>query len=214
MFLTLLLLIIAYLLGSIPSAVWIGKSVKGIDVRNFGSGNAGTTNAIRTLGLKNGLLVLIIDCSKGFLAVMLSKIFVPELSNDNLLMIYRFTLAILAVVGHIFPVFAKFKGGKGIATFMGAIFALMPLPILLAIGVFIIVFLFTQIVSISSVIAAVSFPWLCLIFGRYNDIYHVGFAIVAAISVLITHRNNIIRLLNGTEPRLYLHINNHKKKSK
>ncbi len=211
MFLVFILIIIAYLLGSIPASVWIGKVVKGIDVRNFGSGNAGTTNAIRVLGLRNGVAVLVIDCLKGFLAVMLSKIFVPEVANDNLLMLFRFTLAIIAVVGHIFPVFAGFKGGKGIATMVGAMFALMPLSLLLAIGVFIIVFLITHTVSISSVIAAVSFPWFCLIFGRYADIYHIIFAVIAAVAIIITHRHNIVRIFNGTEPRLHLNQNKRRK---
>jgi len=207
------LLILAYLLGSIPSAVWIGKLIKGIDIREYGSGNAGTTNAIRFLGLKNGIIVFIIDFSKGFAAVFLSRIYTPDIDNENFLLLFRFALAFFAVIGHIFPVFAKFKGGKGIATLTGSTIALMPIPVLLCIMIFTIVFIISYTVSISSMIAAITLPIMCFIFARYTDTSHLIFSAIVAIIVIITHRNNIIRLLNGTEPKLNINIHNKRKQN-
>ena len=189
----ILLLLGAYLLGSIPSAVWIGKYFYKIDVREYGSGNAGATNVFRVLGKKAGIPVLLIDVLKGFLAVNLA------LLSHNTIGSYQFinlqlVLGIASLVGHIFPIFASFRGGKGIATLLGIIFAVLPFAALVSMGIFIIVLLISSYVSLSSMTAAVAFPIVVILVFKTTTPSLIIFSILIAIMVLITHQKNIERL--------------------
>ena len=194
--------LLAYLLGSIPSAVWIGKQFHNIDVREHGSGNAGTTNTIRVLGWTTGIPVLLIDIAKGWLATML-PVFLHLADHGSALLInLQIGVGIVAIIGHIFPVFAGFRGGKGVATVFGVFLALQPLVTICCIGVFLAVLFLTGIVSVSSMIAGIAFPvFLFLFFGTPSVIFKI-FSIVVAIALLITHRKNIARLIRGEEAKL------------
>lgn len=194
-----LAVLLAYLLGSIPSAVWVGKYFYGVDVREHGSGNAGATNVLRTLGKKAGISVLLLDMLKGFAAVNLSYIInFPQGSEEwtNL----RAVLALAAIIGHIFPLFANFKGGKGVATMTGALIALSPLASLIAIVIFFLMLALTKYVSLSSITTALTLP---VIFGAWlHESFSLSFySFAVAIIILITHRKNIQRLMKGKESK-------------
>lgn len=198
-------LLIAYLLGSIPSAVWVGKSFFGIDVREHGSGNAGATNTFRVLGKKAGIPVLFLDILKGWLAVNLARFVTEAPVHSQDFVNIELVLGVAAVVGHIFPVFAGFRGGKGIATLFGVVLAIHPLACLLSVGVFMTVFLISNYVSLGSISAGISFP-IIVIFGFGNNIVPamVAFSIMVAILILITHQKNIERLLRRQESKIRL----------
>jgi glycerol-3-phosphate acyltransferase PlsY len=193
--------IIAYLLGSIPSAVWIGQMFYGIDVRKHGSGNAGATNVIRVLGYKAGIPVLLFDVFKGWLAVQIGWwINVPGMAPDTMVYV-RIAMAFAAVLGHVFPVFAGFRGGKGVGTIAGAAIALYPLAIPVVLGVFILVLATSRYVSLSSVTAAVLFPFVVIFLLNQNHPGLVILSVVVAFFIPFTHRGNIGRLLKGTEKK-------------
>jgi glycerol-3-phosphate acyltransferase PlsY len=199
---TVLAIVLAYLLGSIPTAVWIGKRFHNIDVRQHGSGNAGATNVIRVLGWKTGIPVLLIDIAKGWAATMLPHFFHLAEPGSALLINLEIMTGIIAIIGHILPVFAGFRGGKGVASVFGVFLALQPLLTLCCIGVFLVVLLITGIVSVSSMSAGIAFPvFLFLFFNTPSTIFKI-FSIFVAIALLITHRKNIARLLRGEEPKL------------
>ena len=196
------ILLLAYLLGSIPTSVWLGKAFKGMDLRKHGSGNAGTTNAFRVLGKPIGIIVLIVDMGKGLLAVSLSFLQSEMATGSESLMILRIGLGVLAVIGHIFPVFAGFKGGKGVATMAGVGLALHPLGALAAMGVYLIIFLITKVSALGSLLAVISYPvWMIFIFQTDYRSLQV-FSIFVPILVIITHRSNIIRMLKGNENKM------------
>jgi acyl phosphate:glycerol-3-phosphate acyltransferase len=198
---TVLVFILAYLLGSIPSAVWIGKRFHNIDVRQHGSGNAGATNVIRVLGWKTGIPVMLIDVVKGWLATMLPVLFNLADPGSAVLTNLQIMTGVTAMIGHIFPVFAGFRGGKGVACFFGVLLALQPLLTICCFGVFLVVLLITGIVSVSSMSAGLAFPvFLFLIFDTPSPVFKV-FSIFVAIALLITHRKNIGRLLRGEESK-------------
>jgi acyl phosphate:glycerol-3-phosphate acyltransferase len=195
-------LLLAYLLGSIPAAVWIGKRFHKIDVREHGSGNAGTTNVIRVLGWKTGIPVLLIDVAKGWLAAMLPVFFGLAGHGSGLETNLKILTGVIAIIGHIFPLFAGFRGGKGVATVFGVLLALMPLLTISSMGVFLIIFLATGIVSVSSILAGLSFPILLfLVFDTPSVVFKI-FSVLVAIALLITHKKNIGRLIRGEESRL------------
>lgn len=194
--------IIAYMLGSIPAAVWIGKKFHNIDVREHGSGNAGTTNTIRVLGWKTGIPVLIIDLGKGWLATMLPVFFHLAPPESASITNYQILAGVTAIVGHIFPLFAGFRGGKGVATVFGALLALQPLLTVSCFGVFLIVLFFTGIVSVSSMSAGLAFPVLLFVLFDNPSVIFKIFSILVAVALLITHRKNIGRLLRGEEKKL------------
>lgn len=194
---------LAYLLGSIPSAVWIGKSLHNIDVREHGSGNAGTTNVIRVLGWKTGIPVLIIDIIKGWVAAMLPVFFHLAANGSALLVNLQIGAGVIAIVGHIFPVFAGFRGGKGVATIFGVLLAVHFLLTLCALGVFLIVLLITGIVSVSSMAAGLSFPIFLFLLFQTPSIFFKVFSVFVAIALIATHRKNIGRLLKGEEKKLF-----------
>jgi glycerol-3-phosphate acyltransferase PlsY len=197
-----LAVVIAYLLGSIPSAVWIGKGFHNIDVREHGSGNAGTTNTIRVLGWITGIPVLLIDITKGWLAAML-PVFLHLAAHGSALMInLQMITGVVAIIGHIFPVFARFRGGKGVATVFGVFLALQPLLTLCSIGIFLIVLFITGIVSVSSMSAGISFPVFLFLFFDTPSVFFKIFAVLVGIALIITHRKNIGRLLRGEEAKL------------
>lgn len=201
--LNILLLLGAYLLGSIPSAVWIGKYFYKTDVREYGSGNAGATNVFRVLGKKAGVPVLFIDILKGFVAVNLAR-----LSNDTVgsyqYINLQLVLGIASLVGHIFPIFASFRGGKGIATLLGIILAILPFAALISIGIFIIVLLISKYVSLSSMTASFAFPIIVIVGFKTTNPSLIIFSILIAIMVLITHQKNIERLLRKEESKARL----------
>ena len=196
--------IIAYVIGSIPSSIWIGKSYFGKDVRDFGSGNAGATNTFRVLGKRAGIIVLLLDILKGVTAASLI-LYMPSVSHGtdqyvNLQLLF----GILAVVGHIFPVFENFNGGKGIATLFGMLIGIHYILAVACVALFIIVLLLTRYVSLSSILATISFPILTIyIFNRDEPLF-IAFGIAAALMVIITHKKNIVRLLNGEETKANL----------
>ena len=196
---TILEIIVAYLLGSVPSAVWIGKMLYGIDVRQHGSGNAGATNVIRVLGYTAGIPVMLFDVFKGWLAVQIAVWMpVPGLSPD--MMVYvRIGMAFAAVLGHVFPVYAGFKGGKGVGTIAGAGISLFPLAILLVLVVFIIVLAVTHYVSLSSIVASLVFPLVVFFVIGIRHPGLVGLSLLVAVFIPATHRKNIGRLLKGEE---------------
>jgi acyl phosphate:glycerol-3-phosphate acyltransferase len=198
---TVLVFVLAYLLGSIPSAVWIGKRFHNIDVRQHGSGNAGATNVIRVLGWKTGIPVMLIDVVKSWLATMLPVLFNLADPGSAMLTNLQIMTGVTAIVGHIFPVFAGFRGGKGVACFFGVLLALQPLLTICCFGVFLVVLLITGIVSVSSMSAGLAFPvFLFLLFDTPSLVFKI-FSIFVAIALLITHRKNIGRLLRGEESK-------------
>jgi acyl phosphate:glycerol-3-phosphate acyltransferase len=200
---TLIAFLIAYLLGSIPTAVWIGKAFHGIDVREHGSGNAGATNTIRVLGWKTGLPVLLIDVAKGWTAALLPRLLHLAPSESAMLTDLQILTGLTAILGHIFPVFAGFRGGKGVATVFGTLLAIHPALTLVCIGVFLIVLILTGIVSVSSMSAGIAFPVLLFsVFGTPSVFLKI-FSVFVAIALLITHRKNIKRLLKGEEKKLF-----------
>ena len=193
----------AYLLGSIPTSVWLGRALRGLDLREHGSGNAGATNAFRVLGKGIGSVVLLLDMLKGFAAVKLSGLQTLVDSNSEAAMITGIVLGIVAVAGHIFPVFAGFRGGKGVATMAGVGLALHPLAALAAIGIYLLVFLLLKISALGSLLAVLSYPiWVIWVFPTPHISMRI-FSLVVLILVIITHRSNIMRLLKGQEKALF-----------
>jgi glycerol-3-phosphate acyltransferase PlsY len=192
-------LLLAYLIGSIPSAVWVGKWFYGIDVREHGSGNAGATNVIRVLGYKAGIPVLLFDVFKGWFAVQLAAIILHSAISPDWMVYPRIGLAAAAVIGHIFPVFASFRGGKGVGTLAGVGIALFPLALLIVVGIFIVVLILTKYVSLSSITASVAFPFIVWFVTGERNPGLVILAILVAIFVPLTHIKNIRRLLSRTE---------------
>lgn len=199
----LLTLILSYLLGSIATAVWTGKVFHGIDVREHGSGNAGATNVIRVLGWKTGIPVLLIDVLKGWMAAMLPVFFNLAGEGTALLINYQIMAGLAVVIGHIFPIFAGFRGGKGVATIFGVLLAIHPLLTISCLGVFLCVMLISGYVSLSSMSAGVAFPILLLLFFNTPSVFFKIFSILVAIALIYTHRKNISRLLKGEETKLF-----------
>lgn len=197
---------IAYLLGSIPTAVWVGRAWYDIDVREHGSKNAGATNTFRVLGKKPGIVVLIIDVLKGATATFLPVIFTlgNSASEQEHLIQIQILAAIFAVTGHVFPVFAQFKGGKGVATSLGVIIGLQPLAALICVVLFLIVFILSKFVSLGAICAAVAFPLIIRFVIGENSVWLFGFSILLSGLVIFAHRKNIGRLLKGEENKMNL----------
>ena len=194
--------ILAYLLGSIPTAVWTGRWLHNIDVREHGSGNAGATNVIRVLGWKTGLPVLMIDLAKGWLATIMPIILNSAESGTGALTNLQILAGLIAITGHILPVFAGFRGGKGVATMFGVLLALQPLLTVSCMSVFLVVLLLTGIVSISSMTAGIAFPLMLLLFFDTPSLVFKIFSVIVAIALILTHRKNIGRLIRGEETKL------------
>ncbi|MCD6065501.1 MAG: acyl-phosphate glycerol 3-phosphate acyltransferase [Bacteroidetes bacterium] len=199
----IILLLLAYLFGSIPTSVWIGKLFYKIDVREFGSGNAGATNTFRVLGKRAGIPVLIIDILKGFAAVSLAYFGSFESSSGEFIN-FQIALGISSLLGHIFPVLAGFRGGKGVATLLGVVLAVQPGAASLALVVFLIVLLSFRYVSLASMCAGLSFPIIGLTVMHYTNVTLIAFSLVVAIMLIITHKKNISRLLTRQESKVKL----------
>lgn len=190
-----------YLVGSIPSAVWVGRTFYNIDVREYGSGNAGATNTFRVLGKKPGIAVLIMDVLKGFLAVKLAYILGDYDSKSPEFIDFELALAVCGLLGHIFPVYVGFRGGKGVATMLGILVAIHPEAALVCALVFIITLFFTGYVSMSSMMAGITFPIVIMVFYSTNSSINI-FSLAVAILILVTHQRNIERIINKEESRV------------
>jgi acyl phosphate:glycerol-3-phosphate acyltransferase len=197
-------ILLAYLIGSIPTAVWWGKTFYGIDVRNEGSGNAGATNTIRVLGAKAGVPVLLFDVFKGWLAVFLSAFFLSPELNVFQVDLFRIITAVAVVLGHVFPVFAGFRGGKGIATLLGVGIALYPWAVIVTLGIFILMLVTTRYVSLSSITGAITFPFTAIFLFNPGSLPLIALAVFVGIFVPLTHRKNILRLLKNEESKFSL----------
>ena len=200
-------LILAYLFGSIPTAVWIGQAFYGIDVREYGSGNAGATNTFRVLGKKAGIAVMVLDILKGYTATNLAYLIGLSVTGpqDSVQFVnYQLALGVTAVMGHLFPVFAGFRGGKGIATLFGMILAVHTGAALICVLTFVVVLLISKYVSLSSILSGFSFP-LSVIFIFQSPIRSVVlYGMRICVLILITHQKNIERLLKGKESKVDL----------
>jgi len=206
--------ILAYLAGSIPTSIIISKLVRGIDIREHGSGNAGGSNVFRVLGWKYGILVILLDALKGALAVIIvARLYLDSFPFKNITPFDDFTLVqiicgVSAVIGHIWTVFAGFRGGKGIATGLGVLIMIVTIDMALALGIFFLVVSFSRYISLGSIAAAVSVPLILIIrenlFGIDIQGYHtvLPFTIVLALLVLYTHRKNIDRIFKGSESKI------------
>lgn len=197
-----LLIVLSYLIGSIPTAVWVSRYFFGVDIRDYGSGNAGATNCYRVLGSKWGTFVMIVDMLKGVVATSL-YLLIPFYMHDELERTnFMIGLGLAAVLGHIFPLWADFKGGKGVATLFGMVVAIQPIVAVCCIGVFLLVLYLTRFVSLSSILASVAFAvFILFIFNEKETLYRV-FAVAVALMVILTHQKNINRILKGTESKV------------
>jgi glycerol-3-phosphate acyltransferase PlsY len=197
-----LLIVLSYLIGSIPTSVWVSKYFFDIDIRDYGSGNAGATNSFRVLGPKWGVFVMTVDMLKGIIAVSLAFLLPDHIDNLTQLQTLQIVLGLAAVIGHIFPIWAEFRGGKGIATLFGIVLGISPWTALSCVGIFLLVLYLTRFVSLSSILASIAFPvFILFVFNVENDTYRV-FAIAVALMVLLTHQKNIGRLLKGSESKV------------
>jgi glycerol-3-phosphate acyltransferase PlsY len=202
-----LALILAYLFGSIPTAVWIGQAFYNIDVREYGSGNAGATNTFRVLGKKAGIPVMLLDILKGWTATNLAYIIGVSTTgayHSIAFTNYALALGVAAVMGHLFPIFAGFRGGKGVATLFGMILAINLQASLLCVLVFLVVLLITKYVSLASIMAGFTYPiGVTFIFPVYiKSVIIYGMCI--CVLILVTHQKNIERLLKGKESKVNL----------
>ena len=203
-FSTIAVLMSSYIIGSIPTSVWVGKWFYGVDVRNYGSGNAGTTNIIRVLGPGAGIPVFIIDVMKGFAAVELTYLCKVNFGTHNeIFAIFKVILSFIVVVGHVFPIFAGFKGGKGISTSLGVILALFPYAALVTTVIFIVILLITHYVSLGSITSAIMFPFINIFIFNSTEWAYLLFSIAISFFVIVTHRKNIKRLLKGEETKFF-----------
>jgi acyl phosphate:glycerol-3-phosphate acyltransferase len=201
-------LCLAYLLGSIPTAVWVGKTFHGIDVREHGSGNAGATNVIRVLGWKTGIPVMIVDIGKGWLAAYLPVLLhlaEPGSAQVTFFQIHLIDIQILtgltSIIGHVYPILAGFRGGKGVACTVGVLVALHPFLTLSCIAIFLVVLLITGYVSVASMSMGIAFPILLFTLFNTPSTYFKIFSVFIAIAIILTHRKNIKRLLKGEESK-------------
>ena len=211
MLLLAIIVILSYLVGSVPNSIIVSKMVRGIDIRQHGSGNAGGTNVMRVLGWRYGMFVIVVDAVKGIIAVLLiARLHYGPLPFNNVSPFDDFTLVqiiagVAAVIGHIWTVFAEFKGGKGIATALGMLMMLITFEMLVAIGVFLIVVTISKYISLGSLVAALSIPLSLILrenvlhdhINGYNTI--LPFVIFLTLLVIFTHRKNLVRIFNGTE---------------
>lgn len=199
--------LLAYFLGSIPSAVWIGRTYYGVDVRNEGSKNAGATNTFRVLGKKAGIIVLLMDIAKGVLAVTL-PIIINDLGHflwgDNEIIHLQLVAAISAILGHVFPLFAGFKGGKGVATSLGVIVAIHPMTAVICFILFFIVFLIFNYVSLGAICASIAFPIVIHFVFKETDFWLNIFSVLLGAAVIFAHKKNIKRLIKGEESKMRL----------
>lgn len=202
-------LLLAYLIGAIPTSVWIGKHFYKLDVREHGSGNAGATNTFRVIGKKAGIIVLTFDILKAWVATVVLSQLAGTTSID-----YKLAFGLMAVFGHIFPVYIGFRGGKGIASLLGVIIGVHPLASLLCIIVFVLTLLISRYVSLSSIIAALCFPLLLVFHFKTDESALIVFSVMVSVLVVFTHKKNIERLFNKEESKVKITRKIFKRKSK
>ena len=199
--------VVAYLIGSIPTAVWYGQGFFGIDIRQYGSGNAGATNAFRVLGKRGGIIVMLVDVIKGYTAAILATLlFYTGVITNTDVMTFKIIFGLIAVTGHLYPVFAQFKGGKGVASLLGMMLAIHPEMAVVCIVIFLLVVIASQYVSLGSILAALAFPVLLLlrVFGEKESPLLIVFGFIVFLMVVLTHQKNIGRLWRGQENRTVL----------
>ncbi|MEJ6589159.1 MAG: glycerol-3-phosphate 1-O-acyltransferase PlsY [Crocinitomicaceae bacterium] len=198
-----IVIFVCYLIGSIPSAVWIGKFVHGIDIREHGSKNAGATNTFRVFGKKSGSVVLFLDVAKGYLAasfpLLLSGMY---LGFKDEVLILQLTASFCAIIGHVFPVFAHFRGGKGVASSLGIIIAVNPDTAFICLTCFLLVFVIWKYVSLGAIVAAILFPFVSYFFMMEDARIMIVFSVIISLIVLMSHRKNIHRLVRGEENKM------------
>ena len=200
---TIILLVAAYLLGSMPFSVWVGQLFYKIDVREYGSGNAGATNTMRVLGKKAGFAVLFLDVAKGVAAVWLAGLANDIYPETQAFINLQLVLGIASLFGHIFPVYAGFRGGKGISTLLGVVIALDPLAAICSLVVFGIVLFLTRYVSLSSMISSAVFPLYVIFIEKTEFLSLILFSLFITVIVIITHQKNIERLIRSEESKIF-----------
>ncbi|CAN5300750.1 glycerol-3-phosphate 1-O-acyltransferase PlsY [soil metagenome] len=210
----LLLIFTAYLIGSIPTALLISKSFFNIDIREYGSGNMGATNTFRILGPKFGTIVMLGDMLKGILAVALYNLLPYYLTNEFDRTNLMIGLGMAGVAGHIYPIWAQFRGGKGVATLFGMLLAIQPIVAVSCVGVFLLVLFLTRYVSLSSILAGIALPICVLWIYNEKEVFYRVFAVAVAALIILTHQKNISRLLKGSESRVPILKYRDRKKSK
>ena len=194
-----ILIILAYLIGSIPTAIIVSKAFFNIDIRDYGSGNMGATNTFRVLGPKFGTIVMVGDMLKGILAVALYNLLPYYLTNELDRTNLMIGLGLAAVLGHIYPIWAGFRGGKGVATLFGMVLAIQPIVAINCVGVFLLVLYLTRYVSLSSIIAGVALPICVLWIYNEQEVFYRVFAVAVACLIVLTHQKYISRLIKGNE---------------
>ncbi|MFO7722386.1 MAG: glycerol-3-phosphate 1-O-acyltransferase PlsY [Bacteroidales bacterium] len=203
---------VAYMIGSIPTAVWVGKVFHHVDVREHGSGNAGATNTIRVLGPATGIPVLVFDAFKGWIVIVLAWYTNIFTHGSEPFINFQLSLGISAVLGHLFPLFAGFRGGKGVATLFGIVIGLYPIAFAIVALLFLIVFLLTRYVSLGSIFAALSFPFIVIFLLNTTSPSLIMFSILIAVFIPLTHQKNIIRLIRGNESKMKIGKGSNSKK--
>ena len=189
----ILILTLAYLLGSIPFSLIIARLFKGIDIRNHGSGNIGATNVLRTVGKKEAALALIADVLKGVLPVLFTVFVLEE--------VWIAATAVFVVLGHVFPIFAGLKGGKGVATSLGALIVIIPAGAILSLIVWLLVLIVFRYASLASISAAIALPAIC--WGLTTPLAFTAAASINAVIIILKHTGNIKRLITGTENKVF-----------
>ena len=196
--------IVSYLIGSMPTALWVGKAFYGLDIREHGSGNSGATNTFRVLGKKAGSAVLLIDIIKGLTAASLVR-YLPFVEIGTIKFVnLQLLFGLSSVLGHIFPIYCNFKGGKGIATLVGMVLGIHYISAIACIALFVVVLFSTRYVSLSSILAALAFPLIAVLVYKNEEPMFIAFGIAAAIMVVLTHQKNIVRLVAGNENKAKL----------
>ena len=198
--------LLAYFIGSIPSAIWVSKWFFGVDVRDYGSNNAGATNTFRVIGRVAGFTVLFFDILKGWVSVkILTSLILYEPQSLEFINM-QLVVGITAVIGHVFPIYEKFQGGKGVATLMGIILAINFSAAIGCVVIFLLIFIFTSYVSLGAIVAAIFFPIITIFIIRVESISVVYFSIFISILVILTHKPNIYRLLNKDENKMKINL--------
>ncbi|MFM1947956.1 MAG: acyl-phosphate glycerol 3-phosphate acyltransferase [Bacteroidota bacterium] len=203
--LLLTIILLGYIIGSIPTAVWVGKSFRGIDIREHGSKNAGATNTFRVLGKRFGWFVLVVDVTKGVFAACLPHFFSYMLEGyKDEFLILQLCGSFSAVFGHVFPIFAHFRGGKGVATSLGIVIGINPYAALVCLAIFLVVFISSRYVSLGAIISALCFPFVSYFMIQEDARIMIIFTVVLGVMVILAHRKNIDRLWKGEENKMNL----------
>ena len=202
--------LLAYFIGSIPSAIWISKWFFGVDVRDYGSNNAGATNTFRVIGRVAGFTVLFFDILKGWISVKILTLLILYEINSPEFINMQLVVGITAVLGHVFPIYEKFQGGKGVATLMGIILAINFSAAIGCVVIFLLIFIFTNYVSLGAIVAAIFFPVITIFIIRVESISVIYFSIFISVLVILTHKPNIYRLLNKDENKIKIKLKKNK----